>query len=253
MASPLLTLGSLVFSGWDLLLIIAVSIHATALAYVPHPRWKAFLMTLPIPFTLASLSLGQQVSASNVLGLVLLLGYTVAVYTLRARLRLPIVPVIVLCAAGYCVLAAATSPWLPRTAPVFWGALAVTMVVGLVLFGALPHRDEPSYRSPLPVYIKLPLIALVIVMLVILKKYLQGFMTLFPMVGVIASYEGRYCLWTLTRQIPVVMLTLLPMMAVMRLAYPAVGIGWAIGAGWVVFLVMLGVLEMRGSRRHHTQ
>jgi hypothetical protein len=241
----LVTLGGFSLSGWDVLLILAVSVHATALAYVPKPRWKAFLLTLPVPFTLASLSLGRPVGASNVLGLLLLFAYTYGVYALRARLRVPIVPAIILCAGGYCLLASLLAPWIPATGTAFWVAAGIVVVMGVLLSRVLPHREEPSHRSPLPVYVKLPLVALVILMLVIIKQHLQGFMTLFPMVGVVASYEGRYCLWTLTRQIPIIMMTLLPMMAVMRLVYPLGGIGWALAAGWAVFIVVLVVLTRR--------
>jgi len=245
LASPILTLGALAFTGWDVLLIVAVAVHATALAYVPQPRWKAFLLTLPVPFTLASLSLGLSVSASNVLGLLLLFGYAVGVYALHSRLRVPIVAAIVLCAAGYCLAASALAPRLSGGDAAFWISAAAVCVFAVVLLRLMPHRDEPSHRSPLPVYLKLPLIALVIVALVIIKKHLQGFMALFPMVGVVASYEGRFCLWTLTRQMPVIMLTLLPMMAVMRVAYPLVGLGWALAAGWVVFVLILALLTRR--------
>ena len=246
MSSPLLMLGPWTLSGWDLLLIVAVSIHGTALAYVPSPRWKAFLLTLPVPFTLSSLSLGRPVAAHNVLGLVLLLGYTYGVYLLRTRLRVPIVAAIVACAAAYCLAGAALAPHVPATDLAFWLSAGSVFLSGVVLFRLLLHREEPSHRSPLPVFIKLPSIALVILVLVIIKQPLQGFMTLFPMVGVIASYEGRHCLWTLTRQIPVIMMTLLPMMATMRLVYPWVGMGWSLAAGWAVFIVVLVVL----TRRH---
>ncbi len=79
----------------------------------------------------------------------------------------------------------------------------------------------------------------------VLKQQLRGFMTVFPMVGVIASYEGRYCLWTLTRQIPILTVTLLSLMAVTRLVYPLAGIGWALAAGWVAFLVVLTFVTRR--------
>lgn len=196
-------------------------------------------MSLPVPFTLASLALGTRVSTGNVSGLVLLLGYTYGVYYFHTRRRVPIVICIVVCAVGYCALAAAVAPWLPDTELAFWGVWSAVLVLGLALYRLLPHREEPAYRSPLPVYLKLPLVALVIFGLVVIKQYLQGFMTLFPMVGVIASYEGRHCLWTLTRQVPVIMLTLLPLMATVRLLQPLLGLGPALAGGWVVFLLVL--------------
>jgi hypothetical protein len=236
------------FTAYDIVLIVAVSIHATVLAYLSQPRWKAFLLTLPIPFTLASLSLGVRVSTSNLSGLVLLLGYTYGVYYLHARRRVPIVACIALCAVGYCVVGALVAPWLPNSEAAFWGLASAILVLAVLLYRVMPHLPEPSHRSPLPVYLKLPLIAAVIFVLVVIKKYLQGFMTLFPMIGVVASYEGRHCLWTLTRQVPVIMMTLLPLMATVRVLYPLTGIGPALGGGWLAFLLVLTPLTAQQWR-----
>jgi hypothetical protein len=234
-----LQLGPVALSAWDIALIAAVSLQATVLAYLPHPRWKAFMLSLPIPFTLSSLSLGVRVDITNEAGLLLLMGYTCAVYWLHRGLRVPIAAAIILSAAGYCAVSSAAAPLLPRTDAAFWALGAFVFVSGLALYRLMPPRDEPGHRSPLPVYIKLPIIALVILGLVVLKQRLQGFMTLFPMVGVVASYEGRHCLWTLCRQIPVIMVTILMMMVVMRLVYPVAGIGWALAGAWVALLATL--------------
>jgi len=70
--------------------------------------------------------------------------------------------------------------------------LVLFVAIMLALFTQRPY--ENPYRTDLPVYIKLPIIIGVVSILIVLKKYLQGFMTVFPMVGVIAAYEGRFML-----------------------------------------------------------
>ena len=90
----------------------------------------------------------------------------------------------------------------------------------------------------MPVWQKLPIIVGVILCLVVLKNELQGFMTVFPIVGVIAAYESRHSLWTIVRQIPVFMLTAVPMMCAIHLAQPMIGLGLSMIAGWVVFLAV---------------
>lgn len=230
---------TLAMTGWDLLLVLAVTAQATLLAYLRHPRWKAFILTLPIPFSLSTLSLGLQVGVTNVAGLVLLLGYTLGVYLLHARWRAPIIPSIIGCAVGYCLAGTLLARVLPASDRVFWIAAGSVFMAGVLLYRLMPHRDEPPHRSPLPVPLKAALIALVIIALVVIKQQLQGFMTVFPMVGVIASYEGRHCLWTLSRQIPVLIIAMLPMMVTIHILQPAVGTGWALGAGWLVFMAIL--------------
>ena len=234
------------FHIWDVLLIVAVSAMATAIAYLHHPRWKAFVLTLPIPSTLAILSLNRPIDATNVLGLILLLIFTHGVRWLHYERRVPIVPAIVLSAIAYCVLGAAIARVTPASDPAFWAAAALTAAAGLFLYRTTPHREEPGHRSPLPVWIKLPIIVVVIASLVLMKNALKGFMTIFPMVGVVAAYEARFSLWTTCRQMPVLLLTLLPLLIVVRLTEPHVGIGWALAMGWAVLLAILIPLT-----RHH--
>jgi len=57
---------------WDIILIVVVSITGTFAAYIPHPKWKAFLLLIPIPFTLAVLALGRPIDATNMSALLVL-------------------------------------------------------------------------------------------------------------------------------------------------------------------------------------
>jgi hypothetical protein len=224
---------------WDLALLLVVSIQATLIAYLHQPRWKALLLSLPFPFTVATLALGRPLNATHVLGLLLLLVFTQGVRLLHHRARVPIVPAIILAAGGYCLLGGVLARLLPDTEAAFWAACAGNLVLGAGLYRAIPHRVEPGHRSPLPVWIKLPIVIAVVAFLVVIKQTLSGFITLFPMVGVVAAYEARHSLWTMGRQIPVVMLTFVPMMAAGHLAQERLGLGPALAFGWVV---LLGVL-----------
>ena len=94
-------------------------------------------------------------------------------------------------------------------------------------------------------WIKFPAIVGVVLGLVAIKSLLGGFMTLFPMVGVIAAYEARHSLWTMCRQVPVIMLTILPIIAVVRLTAPHLGLGVGLAMGWATFPVTLTALTRR--------
>ncbi|MCC6445640.1 MAG: hypothetical protein IT210_19565 [Armatimonadetes bacterium] len=226
---------------WDILLIVAVSAQATVIAYVYDPRWKALVLTLPVPFTLASLSLGRPIDATNVLGLVALLLFTHLVRYLYYALRLNIVLSIALSALGYSVLGWLVSRILPISEASFWLAGLVAAAAALLAWRLTPCPAEEGHRTPLPVWMKAPLIVAVVLTLILAKKGLHGFMTVFPMVGVVAAYEARKCLWTICRQMPVLMLSLFSLMAVSHLASPHIGLGPSLAAGWVVFL---GVLRL---------
>lgn len=233
----------------DLALIIAVSFQAALLTYLREPRWKAIILSLPIPFTMAALSVARPVGATNVLGLTLLFLYAQGVRLLNHQWRVPIVPAIALSAGGYILLGSLLARVVPDTEGAFWGSCAATVGLGIWLFWRMPPRNETPYRSPLPLWIKLPILAAVILFLLTLKNVLQGFMTIFPMMGVLGAYEARHSLWTISRQMPVVMFTLAPMMAVCRLTQHHLGLAPAMVLAWVVFLTIFLPLMWADFRR----
>ncbi len=240
---------------WDALLVLVVSVQTTILAYVHHPRWKALMISLPVPFSVAIIAVGRPVDATNVTGLILLAIFTHAVRILHLRFRVPIIAAIAVSVVMYCVLGWTLAQVLPQGDAAFWIACGVTALLGMILLRFSPHREEPGHRSPLPVWIKMPCIMSVICLLVLIKSGLKGFTTVFPMVGVVAAYEARHSLWTVSRQMPILILTLMPMIVMIRVTQPIWGIAVALAIGWVVLLVLLWMLQrpnvLRWGRRGH--
>ena len=78
------------FTPWDFVLMVVVTIMATLIAYLDKPKWKAFVLSLPIPFTLAVMAVGKPIGIANVMGLLLLLAYTHSVRILHQRVMMPI-------------------------------------------------------------------------------------------------------------------------------------------------------------------
>jgi uncharacterized membrane protein YidH (DUF202 family) len=230
---------------WDIALVTVVTIQAAALSYMRQPRMKAFLLSLPVPFTLMVLAVNQPVDATNVMGLVLLLLFTHAVRIIHQNYQVPIIPAICLSALGYAVLGWLVAPLVPKTGVAFWLAVAFTISLGVYLFLRLPERTEREYRTQLPVWVKLPTILLVVALLVLVRNSLHGFATVFPLVGVIAAYESRFCLWTIGRQIPVIMVTLAALMGVVYLTQNLWGLPLALVAGWSVFLPLFAVITIQ--------
>lgn len=224
---------------WDIALLALVSSQATLLAYLSHPKWKAIILTLPIPFTLAALAVGLPVSTTHVVALNLLLAFTHGVRWLHYGAGLPIIPSIALAAVGYCAAGALLRPIIPQSELSFWLACAATILVAAAAHALFPRHDEPDHRSPMAPWLKFPLVAAVILSLILIKRFLQGFMTMFPMVGVFAAYESRFSLGAVCRAIPDFMLAMIPLMAVVRLAQPRLGLGLALAAGWLIFLPTL--------------
>lgn len=221
---------------------------ATVLAYTRQPAWKAALAMSPVPFSLATLALGLPVSTTHVLGLYTILLFYALIRWLYLRWRVPILPAIVVAALAYTGVGMGLKPFLPVTSQGFWLAIAATIVSGVMAYRWMPVRREPEHCSELPVVIKSLLVALVVVCVILLKKRLAGFAALFPVVGVIAAYESRHSLWTIMRAAALMMLTITPMMVVIRLATPYVGLGFAILLGWIVH-VPVAAYFLRDFRR----
>lgn len=245
---------SIALSVWDFVLLAVATAMGTAMAYIPSPRWKALVLSLPFPFTVASLSLGAPVGAGHSLGLVVLLVYTHLVRWLHYGLKLPIVAAIAASALTYVGLGIALNRVVPQTPFAFWLFLASALALGLLAAALLAHREEPAHRSPLPVAVKVLTIAAVVAMLVLLKRALGGFMTIFPLVGIVGAYEARKSLRTLGRQISVNMVTLAPMVGLMWVLQQHTGasVAASLAAGWVLLLCLLVpliLIQNRGLRR----
>ena len=224
---------------WDILLIFVVAVQGTAAAYIPQARLKAFLLVLPIPFTLAVLALGQPINVTHVSGLVILLAYSYAVKLLHDQYRFPIICSITLAALGYCVMGYFLAMIIPKTETAFLVAAVAICVLAASLHYALLHPIEKNQYSPLPVWKKFTAIVIILFILVLIKSRLQGFMTVFPMLGVIVAYESRLSLYTVYRHIPVALLTLAPMMTTCYVLQERVGLAPALLASWVVYLIVL--------------
>ena len=188
------------FGLWDYVLIVGVAAQAAVLAYMYDPRWKALTLAFPIPFTIACLAVGQSVGPTNVFGLVLLMGFIHGVRILHYNVRLPIVPAIALGAGAYCAVGWWLAGRLPTGDVLFWPAALAVTALGATAVRLAPRRREHGHRTGLPLHLKLPMIVAVVVALVMMKSRLQGFMTVFPMVTVIAAYEARKCLWIICRE-----------------------------------------------------
>lgn len=231
---------------WDIALLITVPAIGTLVAYLRSPRHKALVLCFPVPFTFATLALGEGVNSTHVLGLLMLLGFWFVVYWLRHRARLPIVLAIALGAMVYCITGVLLAKVVPKTEVSFWVALVSVCLIALTLNAKLSFRTEPEHSSKMPVWVKLPLLLCVVLCLISVKSLLAGFMTMFPMVGVLTAYESRYSLWTICRKIPVLMISMAFMMAAIHLASPEIGIYYALGLGWIIMSLVLAVLL-----RHH--
>ena len=227
------------FTHWDALLLVVVTGLATLVAYLHQPRWKAIALSVPLPFTCATLALGKPVDVTQISGLVLLLAFINAVRLLHCRLRVPIVASIAIPAVAYAALGMALARVLPVGAISFWIGVGAAAAAAGSLHAVMPPRKEPGHRSPLPLWLKLPIIAGVVLLLIVIKQLLRGFMAMFPMVTLITAYEARHSLWTVCRQLNVFGFAFVGMIVTIWLVQQRLSLGVSLAAGWIVFLLVI--------------
>lgn len=228
-------------TAWDGVLIIVVTVQSLALAYSESPRLKRLFMTLPFPFTVVVLSVGRPIDGSNFASMIVLFLYTQVCRILHTRLGIPIVPTIGIGVALYSVTGWLMAGIFPSGDLAFWIACCVIFSSGIVLNRLLQNVQEIPYRTTLPLSLKLPVLLTIATLLVLVKNGLQGFAGFFPLVSVIAAYETRTSLWTLARPVPVLMITITPMLIVARLVQPTYGLGIGLAAGWIAFGITLAL------------
>jgi uncharacterized membrane protein YfcA len=229
----------------DYLLICGITVLGLLMAYLRNPVAKALMLAIPIPVTLGILSVGQRVDVTNVAGLLLSLAFTLMVLVVFKILRVRILLAILVAAITYCFLGMRLATWLPRTEVSFWCAVLVVIVTAGCVLKAMPPREEPAYRSPLPVWLKTVILLIVVTCLVTLKRKLGGFLTTFPMLGVVASYETRKSLYTTSRQIPITVLAFAFMFGICHTLQGRLRLYYSLLPGLTVYAMIVALLTKR--------
>lgn len=244
---------------WDWVMLVGVSSLATILAYVKSPATKAAIAMFPIPFTLASLALGKPVTVSNVVAVPILVLYYVIARWLHVRARWPIVASIITAIMTYAVIATLLIGLLPPYEWFFWVALVVVWCSGLLAHLKLPRTVETEHKSTLAVPLKFLAVSGVVTLVMVIKQVIQGFASVFPMLGTVAVYEARHSLSTLTRYSAVLMFTMPPMLAACHVSYTfcglpqnRVGLGCSLAVGWVAHAAAMWVVARTTPRLSQT-
>jgi hypothetical protein len=236
------------FSSWDPWLILSVTTMGVAIAVIPQPSAKAAILTLPIPFSIAFLAVAAPVGVEHVAALGLLFAFVVSVWLFHERYRLAIVPSIITAATLYVV----TGGWLRTllSEALFWPLCAAIFVGSCVFLMAFPPRTGALQAAPASLGQKVLALLFISTSMVLLKGWLGGFMTLFPMVGVLAAYENRRNLWWNVRAVPIAAVSILVLLLGIRALSPVVGVEQAVALGWLPYSATLaGLLAVDELRR----
>lgn len=240
------------FSFYDWLLVFMVTALGTVSAYLKDPQLKAVTATIPIPFGFAYLAVGKIIDTPNVIAGFYCMLFANLVRFLTYKLKCPIVLSIVIGLAFVVFAGTFTLPLLPQGEGIFLGACLFDFLVGFTLFQKQKYQSGVRYKTPLPVYIKAPAIACVVGGLMVIKSFMQGFCTSFPMMNSIVSYESRFSLGDQCRQLPVFLMVGPLMFIIMRYTELWFGLNhWIVLIiGWTVFTPPYMLLNKELKRRN---
>lgn len=245
--------------GADIALLGVVTGLVTCIAYVRAPRIKSLIYMLPMVFSTATVSTGNGVDASHVVGMTGCWVFLWLVWYLHARRGVHIVVADIVAIAAFGLYSAILLPLIPREGAGeqwwFWGGVLFNWVVMGLFYWRVPPRVEPGHRCPMPAYVKMPLTAGLVSFLILLKVPLRGFMPAFPLLTIFTVYEARHSLHTLARRFPVFLVAFTAMAIVMRGRLPPGGhlrfadYLPALAAGWAVYLPIYAAMDWLDGRR----
>lgn len=169
----------------------------TAMAYIRSPRAKAFVYSMPVPFSCAYVATRLPINATHLTGLLLVMGYNWLVYVLRAKAGIPLLLAIALSGGAYFGGAMALRPLAHSSLVPVALVILATWAAAMFFYRG---RREPEHRSRTAWYLKAPLIFAIAMGVYNATGLLAGGVGMFPYAGVFASYEMRHSLRTLAGQ-----------------------------------------------------
>ncbi len=240
------------FEPYDWLLIFMVTALGTASAYMKDPQLKAVAATIPIPCGFAYIAVGLPMGTANAISALLCLMYVHVVRIGHNKLHIPIVPAIIIGLAIFVAIGTTLQPIVPDNEPVFFAVCLFDFLLGVLIYFKQPYKSGVPYKTPLPVYIKAPAIALVVSGLMVIKRLMGGFCTSFPMMNSIVSYESRYSLGDQCRQLPLFLIAGPFMFVEMRLLETRLGLNhWIVLlCGYILFAFIYWPLNKRLKLRN---
>jgi hypothetical protein len=189
------------FTYLNLISAIAIGLVVFGLAILPSVRAKALLYVFPIPISIGLIATQGKITASNLMGVMLVWVFMWMVKTLVTRARFNIIAADIVAALAYIALGYT----LVRLVHLqFWIVLIVFIIVWAVLVGwmhAHPLHDKPFKPSNLSPVAKGSIAAIVSYGIYSVQHILAGIVVTFPYNGIFAVVEVRHHLASFSRAV----------------------------------------------------
>ncbi|MEU8263879.1 hypothetical protein AB0C02_25045 [Micromonospora sp. NPDC048999] len=250
---------------WSAVLLVTAVVWAVSV--IRSVRVRAFVYSLPLPMTLALVTTGHRVDGAQLLGVVGLNLFFVAVAVTHRRLRWPI---LLADAAGIAAYVAFSAGVLAVRVP-FEVAVVATLLLWAGSMAVLAHRARartrrapapagPPEAEPTPAAdarrdslappAKLLVIFVGAVLTGLLGELLRGMVVTFPYAGVLVAVEARRQLVDFSRHFARNSLALIGFLTGYHYLQDASPVA-ALAGGWAAFALVSVALHLPRRRRAH--
>ncbi len=231
------------FTLLNLLSAVAIGLVIFGMAKVPSLKAKALLYVLPIPISIGLIATHGVVSASNLIGLMLIWVFMVTTRFLHDKLRVAIIPSDVIAAVLYIVLGyfAITILVIP-----FWVALSIFVVLwsGIVLVFHQTVTPERSFSpSALPPATKGLIATAVSYAIYSVQHLLAGIVVTFPYNGIFAVIETQHHLKHFIRAVVRNTAAIAALFTSMYYLQDVLSLALNLAVGWIAFAIVLAGVQ----------
>jgi hypothetical protein len=236
-----------------IILALAITISILLISSVDSPKLRAAIYSLPIPITILLLGTGGHVNITYLVGLTLTLLFITNTWLLYKKLRLPILPAIVLGLLGYILLGL-----LNRF------IVNIPFLIGYFLFLAFwiaytlkPIRLHEDHYKKIPTTLTYKDYLLRGCIIFVLAYSIIGIKGLIFGAAITFPFNGMFTVYVMRNQLPVLIteqlrnfLALFTFFLVVWLLQPKIGLLGSIGIGWLICPAMIYYIS-RYLPRHH--
>lgn len=231
------------FSWLNLFSALAIGIVIAAMASVHNVRTKALLYVMPIPISIGLIATHGVVTASNLLGLLLIWVFLFVCWQLSDKHHVHIIFADVVAALLYIFLGYWLVRWIDWPFHYVIILFVVFWVAAILWLRSHPSSEKPHQPSPIPPIVKGTAAGLISFAIFGLKHLLAGIVVTFPYNGVFAVIEARHQLEIFIRAVIRNTIAIAALFITMYYVGPHVIEVLSFVLGWAAFGVTLWAVQ----------
>jgi hypothetical protein len=227
------------FTYLNLISALAIGLVIFGLAILPSIRAKALLYVFPIPISIGLIATHGKITASNLMGVMLVWMFMWMVKTLVTRGRFNIIVADIVAALSYIALGYALVNFVHLQ---FWVVLSIFVLLWATLVSwmhAHPLRDKPFKPSTLSPIAKGGIAAVVSYGIYSVQHILAGIVVTFPYNGIFAVVEAQQHLAPFSRAVIRNTIALGAMFTSMYFLQADLSLALNLIVGWISFGIVV--------------